>query len=63
MATNGDIRLKTRFFIIPKTLYGSKRWGFQKVHQRFWQDYVNYDSFEFDCWDNYCWGDQIERLI
>ena len=63
MTENGTLKLVTRYFLFPKTLYGVKKRGWQKVYKRFWQDYVNYDSFEIDCWDNYCWEDQYERLI
>ena len=61
--TNGELKLVTRYFFFDKELFGVKKRGWQKVYKRFWQDYVNYDSFEIDCWDNYCWDDQYERLI
>jgi len=60
---NGTFRLKTRLFIFPKSFFGIKKWGIQKVYQRFWKDYVNYEEPDFACWEDYCWDNQIERLI
>lgn len=63
MATNGELKLVTRYFFSSITLFGEKQRGLQKVYKRFWKDYVNYDSFDFDYWNNYCWEGQPERLI
>jgi len=60
---NGEIRLVTRFFIFPCTLFGSKKWGLQKVYQQFEKTYVNHEDADFQCWFNYCWEDQPEELI
>jgi hypothetical protein len=61
--TNGELKLVSRYFFFPKTLFGSKKRGWQKVYKRFWKDYVNHEAFEIECWSDYCWYDQPERVI
>jgi len=63
MAKNGELKLVTRYFLFPTTLFGVKKRGWQRVYKRFWRDYANYDDWDIACWDNYCWVDQFERLI
>jgi len=60
---NGDQRLVMRLFLFPCTLFGVKKWGFQKVYQEFRKDYVNYEDADFQCWFHHCWEDQPERII
>lgn len=46
-----------------KELNGTKKFGFQKVWQRFELNYSNYDAAEYECWFDICWEDQPEYLL
>jgi len=50
---NGDTRVIDKFAIFPVTVGLERRWLERvKYEQVFNKDYVNYESFDSECWKN-----------
>ena len=50
---NGDVRTVNKFALLPVVIGTEWRWLERVVfEQEFNQDYVNYESFESECWYN-----------
>ena len=60
---NSDVKLVKRYFFFPKKLFGVEKRGWQSVYKIFKKDYSNYDCADYECWYDYCWKEQVERLI